>query len=191
MLRWSPSLLWRGPSRRWHRIRQQLFYAPTMIRKPSRHRWRPTKPQVSSYQTGYTQALVLTAEVVDSSHKVHRSMKSVRQSNQGSCSTRQTTHPLTKGSIETLDETGVEYSSILTLMAHLFDLLSVALHYSMFDFVEPPRFNSLDDLGDQYLRPSYKPRSPWLSSLLRLAKYLSNCAHIRSKPVRTKQESFP
>jgi hypothetical protein len=170
-------------------IGQQFFYTPTMIRKPCCHRWRSPKPFVASYQTRQPQALVLTTEVVDCSHKVHRLMKPLRQSNQCACSTPQTTQLLTKCGIEPFDERSVEYSSLLRFMAHKFDFLLAALHYSSFDFHQPTRFYSLDDLSDQYSGPSHHPRSPHLTRSLRLTKHFSDRAHIMHKTIGAKQKS--
>ena len=76
-------------------------------------------------------------------------------------------------------------------MTHPFDFLLSALHYSTFDFFEPPLFNPLDDLRNEYARPGHKARSPDLPSVVRGAKDLSDCAHIVTKPIRAKQQPLP
>jgi len=167
---WMPERpLWLPPWRR-NFVGEQFINRPTMICNATGHRRCSFKPLVATGQSRQPQALMLRAEVVDTTHKVHSRLQGLTLPGQRSRAPGQTVKTTAKGPVDALNKGGVDIAFALRLFDHLCDgllrpLIDLPPHAD-----DPIVLILLDHLRDQNVAPFDHPTSSRFISRLFLAE---------------------
>jgi hypothetical protein len=153
------------------------------------HGWRSLKPLVSAYQSFNSQALVLTAEVVDSSNQIHPCFKRFVVTSNSSSSSDKTRQALSKRSIESLDEGRVDDSFTLRSLDHSFNLGLAAFNDSPINADQSPRLVLLYGLRDEDSLPHLQARTTRSPCRHTLTKDLSNRADVSLQSICAEQDT--
>lgn len=90
------------------------------------------------------QALVRGAEVVDAAHQIHERFQGLRIADQGTTAPHQNCQARAEGSVQPLDEGGVELGPAVAALEQSDCFFEVALRYSASDVDYPLALISLD-----------------------------------------------
>lgn len=142
--------------------RKQLSYCPSMIRYCSSHRGRSLKPFVPAYQSSNPQALMLSAEVVDSSDQIHPCFKRSTVSGKRPPSSHKTRQALSERRIESFYEGRVDNPSSLCPLNHSVNLSLCAFNDPAINGDNTPRLVLLYGLCDEDPLPHFEARSSCL-----------------------------
>src|SRR5215216_7614693 len=99
-----------------------------MLRYSRSHGWCSLKPFMPADESFNSQALMLNAEVVNSSNQIHPCFKRFTQACYGSPPSHKSRQALSKRRVESFYKGRVDYSCALCLLDHSFDFGLAALN---------------------------------------------------------------
>ena len=170
-------------------IRKQLSHRPTMLCYSRCHRRRSLYPLVPANQSLNSQALVLTAEVVNRSHQIHPCCKCFALSSHCPPSPHKAGQALSKRRVESLDESRVDYPSSLCSLNHSFNLSLAAFNDSPSNADHSPSLVLLYGLCDEDSLPALQTRTANPSGRHSLTKDIANCSYVSLQSTCAQQDA--
>ena len=159
-----------------------------MISNAGSLRWRSLKPFVPTNQSGNSQALVMRAEVVNSSNHIHPCFERCAVPGYSSSSSDKARQTLPERSIESLYEGCVNYSCSLCPLKHSFNLCLRTFNDAPMDANNSPLIVLFDRLRYEDPLPWLKPWTTSLPGRYAFTKHKPNRSNVSLQSIRAKQQ---
>jgi hypothetical protein len=162
-----------------------------MIGQTSCNSWRTLNPTVPETADGQleTQAMVRMTEIVQAANHIHASLQGLNFASRGASSPGKAIQTLAKGSIEALDESGIDATCALRLLDDGLDNHFTALHDASRD-VQLPIHSLLDDLHNGDIGPGNQLRATHftLAAWQRSPKCFAKGCHVARQTIDGQQQ---
>ena len=131
-----------------------------MISKTSGDGRRPSDPLVATDDSREAQAFVLGAEVVHATNQVHKWFQGFRVADQSSTAPHQDRQAGAEGSVQSLDESGIELGSAMALGQQSLGRCETSSPHTPGDVDHAFALVALDHLADVNVWPGDQPGTP-------------------------------
>lgn len=131
--------------------------------------------------------VTLSTEVVDAAHQEHERFQGMWVANQGSTAPNQNCQARAEGSIQPLDEGGVEFGPTVTALEQSDCLFETALSHTPGDIYDTLALITFDYLTDVNVWPGDQPGTPAFAARQRRAKHQLNSLDIGDEPIYADQ----
>lgn len=161
-----------------------------MIGKTRRDGWGTLYPAIAmtAHPQLQAQALVLGTEVVGAAHQEHERFQGFRVANQGSTAPNQNCQARAEGSIQPLDEGGIELGPTVAALEQSDCLFEATLSHTSGDIYDTLALITFDYLTEVNVWSGDQPGTPAFAARQRRAEHPLNCLDIGDEAIYADQQ---